>query len=71
MGIVDPGTVGTGYQYSITGFSNYQSVNTFEIVDNGSPQDIIVYSIDGNGCQTTFNLPTLNPPPILFLQLFR
>ena len=62
VGIVDPGTVGSGYQYSITGFSNYQSANTFEIVDNGSPQNIIVYAIDGNGCQTTFNLPTLNPP---------
>ena len=62
VAIVDPGTVGTGYQYSITGFSNYQSVNTFEIVDNGLPQDITVYAIDGNGCQTTFNLPTLNPP---------
>ena len=62
VGIVDPGTVGTGYQYSITGFSNYQSGNTFEIVDNGSPQNITVYAIDGNGCQSTFNLPTLNQP---------
>ncbi len=62
VGIVDPGTVGTGYQYSITGFSNYQTVNTFEIVDNGSPQNITVYAIDGNGCQSTFNLPTINPP---------
>jgi large repetitive protein len=62
VGIVDPGTVGSGYQYSITGFSNYQSANTFEIVDNGSPQNITVYAIDGNGCQTTFNLPVLNPP---------
>ena len=58
----NPGTVGSGYQYSITGFSNYQFGNTFEIVDNGSPQNITVYAIDGNGCQTTFNLPTINPP---------
>ncbi|MBT8314857.1 MAG: T9SS type B sorting domain-containing protein, partial [Maribacter sp.] len=62
VGIVDPGTVGTGYQYSITGFSNYQSSNTFEVVDNGSPQNITIYAIDGNGCQATFNLPTLNQP---------
>ena len=58
----NPGTVGSGYQYSITGFSNYQLGNTFEIVDNGSPQNITVYAIDGNGCQTTFVLPTINPP---------
>tara|TARA_R110000765_G_scaffold52310_6_gene105293 strand:- start:1362 stop:9947 length:8586 start_codon:yes stop_codon:yes gene_type:complete len=62
VGIVDVGTVGSGYQYSITGFSNYQTGNTFEIVDNGSAQDITVYAIDGNGCQTTFDVPTINPP---------
>ncbi|WP_350290910.1 T9SS type B sorting domain-containing protein [uncultured Croceitalea sp.] len=60
--IVDAGTALGGYQYSITGFENYQSSNTFEIIDNGSPQDITVYAIDGNGCQTTFNVPTINPP---------
>jgi gliding motility-associated-like protein len=62
VSVVDPGTLGTGYQYSITGFSNYQSSNTFEIVDNGTAQDITVYAIDGNGCQTTFDVPTINPP---------
>lgn len=62
VGIVDPGTVGSGYQYSITGFSNYQTSNTFEVVDNGAAQNITVYAIDGNGCQSTFPLPTLNPP---------
>ena len=59
VGIIDPGTVGSGYQYSLTGFSNYQTSNTFEVVDNGSPQNITVYAIDGNGCQATFQ-PT-NP----------
>ncbi|MEH6682743.1 MAG: T9SS type B sorting domain-containing protein [Sediminicola sp.] len=59
---LNPGTVGTGYQYSITGFNNYQSSNEFEIVDNGSPQDITIYAIDGNGCQASFVLPTINPP---------
>ncbi|PCE64816.1 T9SS type B sorting domain-containing protein [Sediminicola luteus] len=62
---VDPGNPGTavgGYQYSITGFENYQTANTFEIVDNGATQNITVYAIDGNGCQTTFSLPPLNPP---------
>ena len=58
----NPGTVGSGYQYSITGFSNYQLADTFEIVDDGTPQNITVYAIDGNGCQTTFDLATINPP---------
>ncbi|TVZ17436.1 T9SS type B sorting domain-containing protein [Maribacter sp. MAR_2009_72] len=62
INVLDPGTVGSGYQYSITGFSNYQSGNTFEIVDNGYPQDITVYAIDGNGCQTTFDVPRIYPP---------
>ncbi|WP_419211043.1 T9SS type B sorting domain-containing protein [Maribacter sp. X9] len=62
INVVDVGTVGSGYQYSITGFSNYQTANTFEIVDNGLPQNITVYAIDGNGCQTTFDVPTINPP---------
>ena len=62
VSIIDPGTVGSGYQYSIVGHSNYQSANTFEIVDNGLPQDITVYAIDGNGCQTEFILPTINTP---------
>lgn len=62
VSVTDVGTIGSGYQYSITGFSNYQSGNTFEIVDNGSAQNITVYAIDGNGCQTTFDLPTINQP---------
>src|SRR6056297_368795 len=62
VGIVDPGRVGSGYQYSITGFSNFQTAPTFEIVDNGSTQNITVYAIDGNGCQTTFDVPPINPP---------
>ncbi len=60
-----PGTAIGGYQYSITGFENYQTGSpgiTFEIIDNGLPQDITVYAIDGNGCQTTFTLPTIHPP---------
>lgn len=56
------GTVGSGYQYSIEGFFNYQTARTFEIVDNGSPRNITVYAMDGNGCQTTFDLPTINLP---------
>ncbi|HDZ03992.1 hypothetical protein LCGC14_0132560 [marine sediment metagenome] len=62
VSVVDAGTIGSGYQYSITGFENYQTGNTFEIIDNGSPQNITVYAIDGNGCQTTFNVPTINEP---------
>lgn len=60
--VVDPGTVGSGYRYSITGFSNYQSSPNFEIVDTGSSQTITVYAIDGNGCQTTALPITINPP---------
>lgn len=70
VNVEDAGT--PGYQYSITGFGNYQNSNTFEVVDNGSSQDIVVYAIDGNGCQDTFALPTLNPPtdvaPVLTVQ---
>lgn len=62
VNVVDAGTIGSGYQYSITGFENYQTGNTFEIIDNGSPQNITVYAIDGNGCQTTFDVPTINEP---------
>ena len=62
VSVVDPGTAAGGYQYSITGFENYQSSNTFEVVDNGSPQTITVYAIDGNGCQDQVTLPVINPP---------
>jgi len=62
INVVDPGTAAGGYQFSTTGFENYQTANTFEIIDNGSPQDITIYAIDGNACRTTFTLPTLNPP---------
>ena len=58
--ITSPGTA-PNYQYSITGFSNYQSSPSFEIVDNGSVQNITVYAIDSNGCQATASV-TLNPP---------
>lgn len=64
--VVDPSTTtspGTpGYQYSITGYENYQSSNTFEIIDDGTPQDITVYAIDANGCRAEFDLPRINPP---------
>ena len=62
VNVVDAGTIGAGYQYSITGFSNYQTGNTFEIIDNGTVQNITVYAIDGNGCQTTFDVAPINPP---------
>lgn len=62
VNVVDVGTVGSGYQYSITGFSNYQTAPTFEIVDTGVTQNITVYAIDGNGCQTTFDVPPINSP---------
>lgn len=58
--ITNPGTP-TNYRYSITGFENYQTSNTFEIVDNGASQTITVYAIDDSGCQTTANV-TISPP---------
>jgi len=58
--ITNPGTP-TNYRYSITGFENYQTSNTFEIVDNGSIQNITVYAIDDNGCQTTASV-SISPP---------
>ncbi len=62
--VVDPSNPGTspGYQYSITGFGNYQTSDEFEIVDDGTDQDITVYAIDGNGCQATFVVPTITRP---------
>ncbi len=57
---VDFGTPGS-YQYSISGFSNYQSSPDFDIVDNGSTQNITIYAIDANGCQTTSSV-TIDPP---------
>ncbi len=58
--ITNPGTP-TNYRYSITGFENYQTSNTFEIVDDGTTQNITVYAIDDNGCQTTASV-TISPP---------
>ncbi len=58
--ITSPGTAGN-YRYSITGFENYQTSPTFEIVDDGSVQNITVYAIDDNGCQATTSV-VLNPP---------
>ncbi|MBM1106726.1 T9SS type B sorting domain-containing protein [Aurantibacter crassamenti] len=68
VAIDNPGTSGLGpdYQYSITGFSNYQSANTFEIVDNGDPagQTITVYAIDANGCQSSTNVSIAAPSDV-------
>ncbi|MBU2996478.1 T9SS type B sorting domain-containing protein [Cellulophaga baltica] len=60
-GVVQEGTVGSGYQYSITGYENYQTSNTFEIIDDGTTQNITVYAIDGNGCRDEFDV-VIAPP---------
>ncbi|MGI9546168.1 MAG: T9SS type B sorting domain-containing protein, partial [Flavobacteriaceae bacterium] len=47
--------VGAGtapYLYSVDNV-NFQSSNTFDIVDNGATQNITVYIADANGCTTT------------------
>ena len=63
--VVDSSNPGTpGYQYSITGFGNYQTSSEFEIVDNGTDQNITVYAIDGNGCQATYDLTIAKPTTV-------
>jgi gliding motility-associated-like protein len=67
VSIVQAGTAAGGYQYSLSDGSNYQNGTAsdpfeFEIIDNGLPQDITIYAIDGNGCPASFTLPTINPP---------
>lgn len=61
-GASTPGVLsGTGpYLYSIDNV-NFQTSNTFEIIDTGSPQNITAYVTDGNSCPETFPLPTLQP----------
>jgi len=54
--------VGSGtapYLYSIDNV-NFQTTNTFEIVDTGVTQNIDVYVVDANGCATTDNV-TIDP----------
>jgi len=59
---------GTGpYTYSINDGTavfdgtNFQSSNTFEIIDNGAPQTIIVTIRDNNGCEVSDTV-NLTPP---------
>ncbi|MEA1785050.1 T9SS type B sorting domain-containing protein [Arenibacter sp. GZD96] len=55
------------YSYSINDGTaifdgtNFQSANTFEIIDAGSPQTILVTIRDANGCEVTDTV-VLNPP---------
>jgi gliding motility-associated-like protein len=53
-GATTPGVPsGTGpYLYSLDNV-NFQSANTFEILDNGTTQNLTVYVQDANGCATT------------------
>ena len=51
------------YVYSIDG-TNYFTTNTFDIIDNGSIQNITVYVKDANGCLTT-NTVVITPLPEL------
>ncbi|TKD65124.1 T9SS type B sorting domain-containing protein [Flavobacterium sp. ASW18X] len=49
----------SAYLYSIDG-TNYQTQNTFEIIDNGTVQTITYYVRDANGCPFTDSV-TINP----------
>jgi len=58
--------LGTGtapYLYSIDGI-NYQNTNTFDIVDNGTVQNITVTIKDYNGCTIDESI-TINPLPTI------
>ncbi len=48
------------YRYSIDNV-NFQTSNTFEIIDNGMVRNITVYVVDDNGCTTTAIVPTIDP----------
>lgn len=52
---VTPGTGTAPYLYSIDNV-NFQTGNTFEIVDNGLAQNITVYVRDANGCNASANV---------------
>ncbi|CAN0433264.1 unnamed protein product, partial [Scytosiphon promiscuus] len=64
---------GTGpYSYSINDGTpvfdgtNFQSSNTFEIIDNGGPQTIIVTIRDNNGCEITDTVNLAPPTGLTF-----
>lgn len=64
---------GTGpYSYSINDGTpvfdgtNFQSSNTFEIIDNGGPQTIIVTIRDNNGCEITDTVNLAPPSGLTF-----
>ncbi len=48
------------YLYSIDNV-NFQTSNTFDIVDTGATQNITVYVTDGNSCPQTIALPPIQP----------
>lgn len=49
------------YVYSLNNI-NFQTLNTFPVIDTGVDQNITVYVRDANGCTTTasVNIPTIN-----------
>ncbi|WP_417352255.1 T9SS type B sorting domain-containing protein [Flavobacterium alkalisoli] len=59
--IVGASTGTAPYTYSIDG-TNFFTSNTFEVVDNGTTQNITVTVKDANNCTATFPL-TINPLP--------
>lgn len=53
----------TDYTYSDNG-TNWQTTNTFNVIDNGSVQNPVYYVKDGNGCIASISVP-VNPFPKL------
>ncbi len=58
----------SNYRYSITGYENYQTSNTFEITDNGTTQNITVYAIDDKGCRSEASV-VINQPTAIISQI--
>lgn len=58
--IDNPGN-GAPYRYRINPTDSYQSSGNFVIVDDGTPQTITIYALDGNNCEDTFDI-TIDPP---------
>ncbi|MEN1783615.1 MAG: T9SS type B sorting domain-containing protein [Bacteroidota bacterium] len=58
-----PGNIGNGapYGYRLDPADSYQSSPDFDIVDNGSVQNITIYAVDANGCESDFTV-TVSPP---------
>ncbi|WP_343485877.1 T9SS type B sorting domain-containing protein [Allomuricauda sp. d1] len=57
-----------GYRIAPTGVTptdSYQSSPDFDIVDNGTDQDITIYAIDANGCESQVDITVFAPTDVV------